>query len=406
LPEQDFTHYIPLAIQQDIIKNANNTSEDEMITYSYRTDVPLGEKEELSSLLFFPLAIGRRLIFNSIKDSSCDMWSRNYFPSIVKRIVDALYPELSARILLRQEFEVQSPKNILTNKISINSIFHIMKEASSWKQKNALSDELFIRYDQSRKPIYINLKNPFLVYEFMRLTKEKENISVSNSIPDINGLWLSNEEGQFSTEFRYMVAPYTTNEILQGKRDGITVLYLPGYKSRLDELVYMKKALAEQGITVDVQMLDYNRPVHEILLQMKEYIASQRYQNLVVIGLSYGAVIAIKLLEASTNALSRVIAINPFYDRGEVLTDLKYRGSYEQITLRDSTFDYSKLVVITALQDANISPAQSTKIVNKSEKVKQYSIPGNHTFSNLTHQQELARIVTECIENNSCQGKL
>ena len=57
-------------------------------------------------------------------------------------------------------------------KITPQYLFSMMKIINTWKQENNLGNELFVRYDVNRKPIYVNLKNPYLVYELIKLSKD------------------------------------------------------------------------------------------------------------------------------------------------------------------------------------------------------------------------------------------
>lgn len=273
---KDFTHYLPLIIQKDIINEFNKTANNNKKIYAYRSDKYLANKDQLYQLLFFPLSIGRKLIFNYHKEEKWDMWAKDYIPNILKRISRALYPKLDKKIIIRKEQKIKLPKIHLPRSITETFIFDMMKCIKEWQKINNVDEEIFVRYNPERKPIYVNLKNPFLVYEFIKLSSVAETISISKFYPDKNQQWLSDKEGNYASEIRYMVCPCIDEQKLENPKNKVIAIFLPGYKSRLDELYFIKKELFNSGVDIKSLIIDYNQNFEELSKKISNQIKNEK----------------------------------------------------------------------------------------------------------------------------------
>jgi len=395
LNDKDFTHHFPLSIQREIIENVNKTSNKKEIIYAYRSNKHYQNKDELFNLLFFPLYVGRKIIFNDIKDDKWGMWARDYIPKILKRIANNLHPKLSKKIKLRSNKEVIPPKINLPKIIKPHFIFNMMKATTDWKIKNNLSNEIFVRYDSYMKPIYINLRNPFLVYEFIKLSKKSKNVDVSDLSPSKERMWFENEEGHYCNEFRYMVFPNIEEQEFKSNKNNSLIIYLPGYKSRFDELIYTKEELVKYGFNVVSLNIDYNRDFEKVAKEIAKLINDKfnKYKRIYLMGLSFGAVMSMKVSRLCKRKV-HVFALNPFYERKEVLMINKFKGDYENIKVKDFITKDLPLTLIASIKDKKIPLKNSEKIKKISTKGELFKIDNtNHIFSDKTSQKKIANII-------------
>ncbi len=399
--DKDFTHHLPLSIQNDIIAKANEDCDPESIIYAYRSNKPPKDLNELQNLLFFPLAIGRRLIYNSDREEKSPMWSRDYLPTVIKRLSKILFPEFEEKILLREEFSLKPPKIKFKNEIKLGFIFNIMKKVSTWRKNNSLSNQIFIRYDSNRKPIYIDLRNPYLVYEFLKISQNLEKVWVSNFLPDNDNQWLHVGSDNFCSEFRYMVCPEIDSKTDISVNPLHNFIYLPGYKSRLTEVSLFKKILSENNINVESLNIDYNQDFDIISKNVLNYINSKYDGPVSLIGLSFGCALAFNLANLAGEKISRIFCLNPFYSRSNVLDDLGYKRNFQEICIKDIFNKNVNATLFTALDDKKINPLNSEKIMNLSENINIYKIPGSdHIFSNPVDQKTLSEHVIKLMKKS------
>lgn len=391
--DKDFTHHLPVSIQTEIISENNKTSNDKKRVYAYRSNKYLAKKDDLQELLFFPLAIGRKLIYNYHKDQKWGMWARDYIPNTLMRISKALFPELHSKLVMREEKELSPPRIIHQKNISEDFIFKMMDETNKWQDINKLGDKIFVRYSPTRKPIYVDLKNPFLVYELIKLSQNEMTITVSEFNPNEEHLWLSDKEGNYNSEFRYMVCPY--NEV---EKDGTSTnlkkcLYIPGYKSRLDELTIMKSELVKNGINVDSLNLDYNRPFEEIC----KNIASKASEYDAIVGLSFGAIVAMKVSEKLK--MIPVFSINPFFERKKAVRKMGYNKCIEDISVGKFSLKNTDLTLIATKDDLKLDIKNSKQIKKQFSNAKLVELEkGGHLITDEESQKMISSLIINKIK--------
>jgi len=392
----DFTHNLPICLQEEVIKKVNKTANNLIKIYAYRSNKYLAKREQIDNLLFFPLAIGRKLVFNYHKDDVWGMWARNYIPSVLKRITKELFPKLYEKIILRPEKKVYPPKIKLPKKITSRFIFDMMKEILRWRLTNNFSDEVFVRYLPTKKPIYVNFNNPFLVYELIKLSKLSKNLFISEFSPNKDYQWLCDKKGHYSSEFRYMVFPCVEHEANISSEDHLNLIYLPGYKSRLDELVWIKKELKKSKINIESLIIDYNQNFEELSKKLANYI-DKKYDKFFIMGLSIGGVLAIKIANILNKKTRAVFSLNAFYDRKKILNNHKHLKSLENIRVKDFIPNNVKIVLISSMKDNKIKPQNSKKIKELSKgTIFLHEIPkSDHIFSSIKSQKKVANIIKQ-----------
>ncbi|MFH0978223.1 MAG: hypothetical protein V1837_02870 [Candidatus Woesearchaeota archaeon] len=354
---KDFTHHIPINIQNEIVTQANKISNKYTRVYAYRST----NQHDPKKLLFFPLAIGRRLIYNSTS-SDMEMWARDYLPGVVLRLAKVLCPETHSRTTLRESVWIDLPDIKLPRKITGGFVMRMMDAIHNWQLHNKLPDKMFIRYSPSRKPIFVDVQNPFLVYEMLKLSSK--GVSISPYLP--HNLWLRDSEGSYCSEFRYMVCPKKELEIFDG--DGPTILYLPGYNPRLDELISLRQSLNRDGYKVIMPLLNYNRPFREICIDVTRMI--EQFSVDVVIGFSFGGAVALNL----SSRVGKTFVLNTFFERKQVPYEHREPIDVRAFRVPKST------VVISAIHDTRIDPANSESIAQFFE-LKHIPVEADHMFS-------------------------
>lgn len=397
--DMDFTYHLPLGFQEEVVNIFNKDARGKSRIYSYR-GLHFDNKSQLSNFLFFPLFIGKRLIFGTYKEKNYTMWSRDYLPGVILRIAKELYPSLYSRLLIRKGKIVDAPKISFPENIKPHFVFDMFKEISMWKEKNGISDEIFVKYSDIRKPIYINLKNPLLVYEFFKLSKTLSNIEVLDFLPARNNLWLHDDGGQYCSEFRYMVCPFTDSRKIFSPANSKTLIYFSGIYGGVDELVHVKNKLFEAGFNIDVLNIDYNRDFDEVANEVAKYIRDNYSEKISIFGISLGAVLSFKVATLLGNKVKFIFPVNPFYQRSNITRMKDYEKNFQNFSVKDFLPD-TKIVLFSGGSDSRIPPTESLKISKLRKDILFMRVDeADHMFSRQEHQEVIANKIIEILSKH------
>lgn len=188
-------------------------------------------------------------------------------------------------------------------------------------------------------------------------------------------------------------------EELKNNKNKFYLIYLPGYKNDIKEIDIIKKGLFNKGLNVESLSVDYTKKFEEISNQIAEYIKNKYKGKVYLLGLSLGAVLAIKLANILGEKITEVFSLNPFYDRREIM---EKRGikDYEEICVKDFIPKNVKISIIVGMKDKNIDPINSFKIKELGKNIKLHKVPeGNHTFSDVESQNIIKDIIIKEITN-------
>jgi len=173
----------------------------------------------------------------------------------------------------------------------------------------------------------------------------------------------------------------------------INIVHLPGYKNNPDEILFIKKKLFSNGVSIESLKVNYNQKFNVLSMKIAEYIEKKYSGKVYLLGLSFGGVLAIKLAKILGNKIEAVFSLNPFYDRKEIM---EKRGikDYEEICVKDFIPIKTKIFLIAGLEDSHVSPENSRKIKKLNKNIELVEIKeGDHTFSTMKSQEKIADFI-------------
>ncbi|MBN1941058.1 MAG: hypothetical protein JW772_02645 [Candidatus Diapherotrites archaeon] len=199
--EDNFTQQLPVNMLKEIVAKVNG---DKEMCWAYRAKP---ECRNSTSLLFFPLAIGRKLIFFDKHEKDFRMWSSEYLPQIILRLLEKFAPEIHKKAEVRKTKIVETPEFKAPKKLNEFFMKRFIGEYEKWREENNVPKHVFFRYSPVRQPLFVDFSLPHLVYEFFKIAGAKQKVSFTKFSPNENETWFGNSEENFCTEFRYMVIP-------------------------------------------------------------------------------------------------------------------------------------------------------------------------------------------------------
>jgi len=189
---------------------------------------------------------------------------------------------------------------------------------------------------------------------------------------------------------------YSTSKI-HPANDKTLVIFLPGYKSNNQELLFLKDSMEKKRgtsfVCLPYQLIEgtgersIKQISEELAKQIKSLLLEHEFSRCYLIGYSLGAALALNIVVDYPNMFSGLVLISVFDDRKNLLLNrgiiLAKENDIKPISLIEKT-KRTNLLFIHGTSDKSIAIERAIKVSKKSnKKYSQFiSIPDDHYFSN------------------------